>query len=376
MLTTYFHQHPYELLQRPAVRPPLVDDTLPLRDYFISRSVPFSDVCEAIGAAVGGTEDGRCVDTESGNDWPVFVSLECHVPAAGQDKIVEIMKNAWGDKLVTKEDAANLPPGHLISPRDLKGRIVLMVEYYPINVGSNDAEQTCEAPILPDDDCIPYEANPVIAAPREHPKIAESLAELGFFARSMKPPKGWEYAEFPSPPYPPNLMFNVDESSMLSLMPLKLPELVQSAKRYLRRVYPSGLRLDSSNLHPLREWRCGTQLACLNWQHYDGGMQLNEGLFAGTMGRNRWLPLLKGRDSFSGYISVQLLHTASKQEWRTPKVKCSGDKVFADLTWEGASFEWNFGADELAFLRLVSEAAFFPIICSVHGSVNWNKAGG
>jgi len=97
--------------------------------YTLSRSVPFSDVCEAIGAAVGAKDTSGAGRTNAGehNDWPVFVSLECHVPVGKQDDIVEIMKKAWGDKLVTTADAATLPPGHLISPRDLKGRIILMV---------------------------------------------------------------------------------------------------------------------------------------------------------------------------------------------------------------------------------------------------------
>lgn len=97
--------------------------------YTLTRSVPFSDVCVAIGAAVASEDTlgaGRA-DAGEHNDWPVFVSLECHVPVEKQDEIVDIMRKAWGDKLVTAADAASLPPGHLISPRDLKGRIILMV---------------------------------------------------------------------------------------------------------------------------------------------------------------------------------------------------------------------------------------------------------
>lgn len=79
-------------------------------------------------------------------------------------------------------------------------------------------------------------------------------------------------------------MLNVSETSMAALIPDKLSELVRSARHHLRRVYPSIFRLDSSNLCPLQMWHTGTQLACLNWQYYDEGMQLNEALFAGTMG--------------------------------------------------------------------------------------------
>ncbi|KAI6024202.1 PLC-like phosphodiesterase [Pisolithus marmoratus] len=419
---------PFELLQQAAVRVPFVDDTLPLRNYFVSsshntylvswqifgrasaeayvhvlsrnarcieidvwssskgpvvthgftlsRSVPFASVCDAIGAAVTAGSNGTTSGGENGNDWPVFVSLECHVPVEKQDEIVEIMKRAWDGMLVTKADIASLPPGNVVSPRDLKGRIVLMVEYYPDDIWSDACGVTpfCGTPILADYDDLSYEANPQLVKPHRHSKIADALADLGFYARSMKPYKGWEQADFPSPPYPLNLMLNVDETSIVSLMPQKLMDLVVSAKRYFRRVYPSGLRLNSSNLDPLREWQSGTQIACLNWQHYDQEMQLNEGLFAGTMGyvvkppleprqEKRSvsfngeiigvssLPLPEGRETISAYISAELLRVTGKQSWRTAKVGPHGAGGVIDLTWR-ESFEWQFCADELAFLRL------------------------
>lgn len=59
--------------------------------------------------------------------------------------------------------------------------------------------------------------------------------------------------------------------------------------RYLMRVYPDGTRLASSNFDPLIYWRRGVQMAALNWQTFDLGMQLNRAMFEG------------GQDS-SGYV--------------------------------------------------------------------------
>ncbi|KAL4076644.1 PLC-like phosphodiesterase [Scleroderma yunnanense] len=434
---------PRKLLRQPAVRLPIVDDTLPIRNYFISsshntyliswqilgrasaevypyvlsknarcvevdvwssskgpvvthgytlsRSVPFSDVCKAIGAAVGGqgTLGAGRANINDYNDWPVFVSLECHVPVEKQDEIVDIMTKAWGDKLVTTADATSLPPAHLISPRDLKGRIVLMVEYYPDDISNLEFEPKCKTQILQDDDSVPFDANLEVLAPHSHSKIAESLAQLGFYARSMKPLKSWEQIDFPSPPYPPALMLNVDENSVLNLIPQGLPNLVWSAGKFLRRVYPSGLRLNSNNLDPLIEWRSGTQFACLNWQHFDEQMLLNEGLFAGTMGyvvkphlgksrvqRNvrvtvevigvSSFPLRQDQKAFSGYLVAEIAQAGEKQDWRTAKVQCTGDGeggdvTVADFTWK-ERVEWQFDADELTFLKSVITVVFSPAV--------------
>lgn len=69
-------------------------------------------------------------------DPPVTVSLECHVDYEKQPELVGIMKEVWGDKLVTAAlhrnvvDAISDLVHHThtqITPDDLKGRIFLMV---------------------------------------------------------------------------------------------------------------------------------------------------------------------------------------------------------------------------------------------------------
>lgn len=70
-------------------------------------------MCQAIGDAV------------TPNDLPVFISLECHVEADHQPELVKIMKEAWGDKLISTK--LQHLEGKKVSPDDLRGKIALMV---------------------------------------------------------------------------------------------------------------------------------------------------------------------------------------------------------------------------------------------------------
>jgi phosphatidylinositol phospholipase C delta len=148
---------------------------------------------------------------------------------------------------------------------------------------------------------LDHDIDPILKmANHAHAKIADSLADLGFYTRSMKPIKHWltegkcspvaSFAfidlsiELPSPPHPPNILMNISESSILAMLPHSLSELFEDSWRRIRRIYPRGVRLSSNNLDPLKQWRSGSQIVCLNWQNFDCGMQLNEAMFAGTAG--------------------------------------------------------------------------------------------
>ncbi len=69
------------------------------------------------------------------------------------------------------------------------------------------------------------------------------------------------------------------------------PTLFSHNRNFLMRAYPHGLRVSSSNLDPSVFWRKGVQMVALNWQKWDEGMMLNEGMFAGEQG---WVLKPKG----------------------------------------------------------------------------------
>ena len=190
--------------------------------YALTASVPFKDVCRAIGSFLDDTYGPYNPSAQSGLDFPVLISLECHVPVNDQAELARTMKETWGERLVV----GPLPgvDDEWVTPKDLAGRIVVMVEYYapalfnrpgpdgtkPERKGSlwgGDSSSSSDSESDEDEDksslysfggdqgkggLWPFRKKTQDGPPVEQcDKISDELAELGYYARSMKPPSGW-----------------------------------------------------------------------------------------------------------------------------------------------------------------------------------------
>lgn len=82
----------------------------------------------------------------------------------------------------------------------------------------------------------------------------------------------------------PHHIFSLSEAAVKAAHEKERQALFDHNKEFMMRTYPSGMRVDSSNLDPSFAWRQGIQVAALNWQRYDKGMMLNKGMFAGSGG--------------------------------------------------------------------------------------------
>ncbi|KAI9204112.1 PLC-like phosphodiesterase [Polychytrium aggregatum] len=72
------------------------------------------------------------------------------------------------------------------------------------------------------------------------------------------------------------------ERRSLALVNKQRAEYIEHNKQFITRVYPSAIRVTSSNHDPMPHWACGCSMVALNFQTLDRALQLNTALFLGN----------------------------------------------------------------------------------------------
>lgn len=271
------------------------------------------------------------------SQYPLWVSLEVHCNPTQQEVMANIMKEIFAEKLVTEriEGAEDQLP----TPEQLKGRILVKCKTPNLNdpksTDSNGATTRRRGnsltspftrPTVPSEASIPNspllspnfpgarrgsnrrvntitegeisdvqdalssssseDSSPEKTGRVKQSKITKVLGDLGVYCLGIKF-RGFDGADcriF-------NHILSFKERTFLNNSSTKASKdaLFRHNMRYLMRVYPGQHRVTSTNFDPLIYWRRGVQMAALNWQTFDLGMQFNQAMFAG------------GRDG-SGYV--------------------------------------------------------------------------
>jgi hypothetical protein len=230
-----------------------------LHGYTLTKEVSFRAVCEAI-------RDSAFVVS----DLPVIVSLEVHCSADQQLAMVRIMKEVWEGLLVPEPES---DPDSLPSPDELRHKLIVKVKYAP--PGTDLTQEESE-----EDDRAPPPGAESGDAPKKKPsKVIQELSRMGFHCRGVS----FKSLSQPEAGMPTHI-FSLSEKKVVGVHEEQADELFNHNRHFLMRTYPWGLRIGSSNLDPSVFWRKGIQVVALNWQRWDEGMMLNEGMFAGTGG--------------------------------------------------------------------------------------------
>lgn len=253
--------------------------------WTLTSNIPFRAVCETIRDVVD-HEAASSKDEEGYRTAPIMISLENHCGPHGQQRMVDIMYEVFGHRLLSKAvrdkgTREQQGTGEHVTLAELGSMIAVMVEYhFPGEPESSSDESSSE-------DEEEKEAR------REYKKrkqtgastvIIPALAEIGVYAQSVKPPNNdwFERGVLENSPHHP--LINVSETGLLSHLPHHAEPIARHNANHLMRVYPKGTRISSKNLNPVPFWAIGAQVCALNWQTFGASMQLNEALFTGTDG--------------------------------------------------------------------------------------------
>ena len=237
-----------------------------LHGHTMTKEVSFRAVCHAI-------RESAFVAT----DLPIIVSLEVHANLEQQQIMVDIMKEAWANHLVDITGRAEADVEHLPSPDQLRQKILIKVKWTPnTKTGESNNPLDHVASHSSEEEHVPQEAK---EKKKKASKILVVLSQLGIYTR------GYSFKHFSQPEAQiPTHVFSLSEQKVTEMHETQHDSQFDHNRNYLMRVFPSGLRVNSSNIDPAFSWRQGAQMVALNWQSWDKGMMLNEGMFAGEEG--------------------------------------------------------------------------------------------
>lgn len=315
---------------------------------------------------------------------PLILSLEIHCCLEQQDLLASIMIEVFGEHLVTAplEAIEKLP-----SPKMLEGKILLKTKVSSVDDDSDDSAPISEgpSPVMNRTSIISRVGSPsnlVISPALEVSRkssttrkskriISKSLSNLVVYFRG-KPSKDIDI------PLSEELKFNqllsFNDRKATSLMQKSLSDFKMITKNRLIRVYPSIIRVNSSNFDPVPHWCSGSQMVALNFQTSDRFLDLNRALFKISNGYG-YIPRprcifeieknepsvvfsitiisaqqihVEGLDQIKSEVGVEIIgHDRDTQRVKTASIKSNG----LNCIWK-QHFSFPIIYPQLAFLRI------------------------
>ncbi|KAJ5885014.1 hypothetical protein N7495_009524 [Penicillium taxi] len=260
-----------------------------LHGYTLTKGTTFREICHAI-------RDSAFVVS----DLPVIVSLEIHACLEQQQMMVDIMKDIWKGLLV------EVPEGQvneLPTLGQLRRKILVKTKSLPLpgTVEKPEVPKT-NAPELTENVASTQLAEDETQKPAKPSKVLEALAQMAVYTQA------YHFSQFEQPEAKiPVHIFSLSENAAREAHENQRAALFEHNRVSMMRIFPYAFRVTSSNLDPSFFWRRGAQIVALNWQKFDKGMMLNEGMFCDTPGWELKPPGYRSSESSSDIIARRSL---------------------------------------------------------------------
>lgn len=234
--------------------------------------------------------------------YPIIISAEVHCGLVQQDMLVSIMKNVFGDALVSAPVDGRPKIDFLPSPEDLKGRVLLKAK----NLYVSESEPLHHNEVTVDVDSSETTSDDVLSDVKSElmkvghkvlGRVGTHRASLGKHNHSSLPlahktssgsngDKDKKKAKMSvelvallvytvgvkcrglnkKETYSPEHVFSLSENTANKLLKDSMMDLIKHTQNHVVRIYPKGVRIKSTNYDPHRYWSAGAQLVSLNWQ--------------------------------------------------------------------------------------------------------------
>ncbi|XP_063756157.1 inactive phospholipase C-like protein 2 [Eleginops maclovinus] len=283
------------------------------------------------------------------SQYPLIVCIENHCSVQQQQVMWQHLVRILGEKLYT--DPPHEGESYLPSPHALRNRILLkgkklgpdgedgevseedegaeMRQKIKATNSGGAAPGGNEKEVVQKSVTAVTQSNPL---PPKRVQLLKELSDLVTLCRSIS------FIDFPtsSKSQNPWELCSFHETLAVRLAGESPGHFVNHNKHFLSRVYPSPMRIDSSNMNPQDLWKCGCQIVSMNFQTAGLMMDLNTAWFRqnGNCGFVLRPAIMRQevsyfsadtRDTVPG-VSPQLLHVKVISGQNLPKPRGSGAK--------------------------------------------------
>ncbi|XP_046498919.1 1-phosphatidylinositol 4,5-bisphosphate phosphodiesterase delta-4 isoform X4 [Equus quagga] len=225
------------------------------------------------------------------SDYPVILSLENHCSWEQQQIMVQHLTEILGE-LLLRTTLDGLLPTQLPSPEELRRKILVKgkkLRTLEEDLEEEEEEEELESELEGEQEDEPeleaqFEFESQKLSPRSKdkkkekkfkPSLCPSLSALVVYLKSVSFHSFTHSREH----YRFYEISSFSETKAKSLIKEAGNEFVQHNVWQLSRVYPSGLRTDSSNYNPQELWNAGCQMVAMNVQTAGLEMDIHDGLF-------------------------------------------------------------------------------------------------
>uniref|UniRef100_A0A8D0HBB8 Phosphoinositide phospholipase C n=1 Tax=Sphenodon punctatus TaxID=8508 RepID=A0A8D0HBB8_SPHPU len=217
------------------------------------------------------------------SEYPVVLSLENHCSMEQQDVMAQQLKGILGEQLLTTTIDGRVP-ARMPSPEELKGKILLKGKRLGSleDALSGEPEEALEpGELLEEEEEEEEGTEPEEEALRnedkrkEKPSLSKELSDCIVYCKSVS----FHSFQHSQSHYRLYEMSSFAEAKARKLIREAGNEFVRHNAWQLTRIYPSGMRTDSSNYNPQEMWNVGCQMVALNFQTAGAEMDLYDGLF-------------------------------------------------------------------------------------------------